>query len=331
MKKMVLCLLCVSIAGAGIVFAGGKPDAGGAAQNVIELRYGNSYAPDHPTNVASRRFAEIVAEKTDGKVKIALFPGGQLGTDRAQAEGTIMGTQDMVLIGTGGISEISPKMGIGECPIIGRDVEHMGKVLDSDVGAELTDELLKKRGLRVLSFWYYGSRMLTSNRPIRSPADMKGFKLRTPQVPVMVAMGRSWGAEPTPMDLSELYLSLQTNVVDGQENPVPTIAGNKFNEVQKYLMLTRHVMTPSVLIISERVFSRLDPAYQKVIVDAAREAKLLNDRLTQEAESPELIKKLGMEVVEPDVEAFRKATEVVPPQFEAVWGKGLYERIVNTR
>jgi TRAP-type C4-dicarboxylate transport system substrate-binding protein len=133
------------------------------------------------------------------------------------------------------------------------------------------------------------------------------------------------------MDIGELYLSLSTNVVDGQENPVPTIAGNKFNEVQKYLILTRHVMTPAVLLISERKFQELGPENQKILQDAAREAKTLNDRLTIEAESPEAITKLGMEVIEPDIEAFRRATAVVPPQFEDVWGKGLYEKIVNTR
>jgi tripartite ATP-independent transporter DctP family solute receptor len=237
----------------------------------------------------------------------------------------------MVLIGTGGISEFSPKMGIGECPFIWRDVEHMAKVLDSEAGKELTDELLRRRGLRVLSFFYYGSRNLTANKPIRTPAEMRGFKLRTPTVPVLVAMARSWGAEPTPMDLSELYLSLQTNVVDGQENPVPTIAANKFNEVQKYLILTQHVKTPAVLLISERRFQELGEANQKIILDAAKEAKALNDRLTIEAESPEAIRKLGMEVIEPDMAAFRQTSSVVPPQFEEVWGKGLYDKIVNTR
>ena len=327
-KRIVFGLLCVFIAGAGSVFAAGGTDSG---TGVIELRYGNSYAPDLPCNVASRRFAEIVNEKSGGKLKISLFPGGQLGSDRAQAQGTIMGTQDMVLIGTGGISEFSPKMGIGECPFIWRDPEHMNKVLESDAGKELTDELLRSRGLRVLSFFYYGSRNLTSNKPIKTPDEMKGFRLRTPTVPVLVAMARSWGAEPTPMDISELYLSLSTNVVDGQENPIPTIAGFKFNEVQKYLMLTKHVMTPAVLIISERKFQELGEANQRILIEAAKEAKALNDKLTLEAESPEAITKLGMEVIIPDVEAFRRASAAVAPQFEGIWGAGLYEKIVNTR
>ena len=328
-RKIVLFLLCVFVV--ANAFGGGGGQTSAAGDGVIELRYGNSYAPDHPSNVASRRLIEIVAEKTGGKIKINHFPGGQLGTDRAQAEGTIMGSQDMLLIGTGGISEFSPKMGIGECPFIWRDAEHMTKVMDSEAGDELIEELLTKRGLRVLTFFYYGSRNVTANKPIRTPDDMKGFKIRTPTVPVLVAMARSWGAEPTPMDLSELYLSLQTNVVDGQENPVPTIAANKFNEVQKYLILTQHVKTPSPLIISERKFRELGEANQKILMDAAREAKLLNDRLTIEAESPEAIKRLGMEVIEPDVAAFQQATASVPAQFEQVWGKGLYEKIVNTR
>ncbi|MDR1317323.1 MAG: TRAP transporter substrate-binding protein [Spirochaetales bacterium] len=328
MRKVMIVGLCLFVA--GIVFAGGS---GEAAPESVNLRYGNSYPPDHPSNIASAKFADLVKERTGGKVTVSLFPGGQLGGDRDQAEGTIMGTQEMVLIGTGGISQFSPILGIGECPFIWRDVEHMGKVLDSDVGKELTADLLKTRGLRILEFFYYGTRHLTANKPVRSPADMQGFKLRTPQVPVLVAMAKSWGAEPTPMDISELYLSLKTNVVDGQENPIPTIDGFKFYEAQGYLILTGHVRTPSPLIINERVFQGLSGEYQGAITASARDARNLNDTLTIEAENKLLdaMKNFGMQIIEPDVEAFRKATGVVPPQFESVWGKDLYERIVNTR
>ena len=340
LKKRMMCgLLCLLVAGG--LFAGGskEPAAGGAAQETksteksFVLRYGNSYPPNHPSNIASQKFAEIVGQKSGGRVKINLFPGGQLGGDRDQAEGTIMGTQEMVLIGTGGISQFSPVLGIGECPYIWRDLDHLKKVLDSSVGEELTNDLLRKRGLRVLTFFYYGTRHLTANKPIQSPADMIGFKLRTPQVPVLVEMAKSWGAMPTPMDISELYLSLKTNVVDGQENPIPTIDGFKFYEAQKYLIRTGHVMTPLVLIINERVYRDMGPELQKIIKDAADEARVLNDRLTVEAESKllETMKSYGMQVIDPDVEAFRKATAVVPPKMESVWGKGLYEKIVNIR
>lgn len=329
LKKCLLGMLCILVTGA--VFAGGNAASSGDSgkSNPILLRYGNSYAPDHPTNVASKKFIEIVEQKTNGKIKFNFFPGGQLGSDRAQAEGTIMGTQDMVLIGSGGISEFSPRMGIGECPFIWRDVDHMNKVLEGDIGKELTDELLTRRGLRVLTFLYYGSRNVTSYKPVKSPADMKGFRLRTPTVPILVAMARSWGAEPTPMDLGELYMALQTNVVDGQENPVPTIATNKLNEVQKYLILTRHVMTPGVLIISERKFKELGEENQKIVMEAAKEAKVLNDKLTIEREGPEAINALKMELIQPDIEAFRRASKDVHLEFEEVWGKGLYDKIVN--
>ena len=329
-KKIVLVLLCLFIA--GTLFAAGS-SAGGApaADKTFELKYGNSYAPDHPTNVANRKLIELVTAKTNGKVKINLFPGGQLGTDRAQAEGTVMGTQDMVLVGPSSISEFSKQIGIAECPFIWRDVAHINKVLGGDIGKEMFNELLTTRGLRALTFYYYGSRNITSNKPIKSPADLKGFKLRTPVSPVMMAMARSWGAEPTPIDLGELYLSLSTNVVDGQENPVPTIAANKLNEVQKYMTVTRHIMTPLIIFINEKKFQELGAANQKILLDACAEAKALNDKLTIDAEGPEAIKKLGMTVVEPDIDAFRKATAVVPPQFESLWGKGLFEKIVNVK
>ena len=304
-----------------------------AQDKPLVLKWGNSYPPDHPSNVGARKMIETVGAKTGGKVKIELYPAGQLGTDKDQAEGTIMGTQDLLLIGSGGISQFSPRLGIGECPYIWRDIAHMNKVMEGPVGDELRDELLKGRGLRILTVFYYGRRHLTANKPVMRPDEMKGFKLRTPQVAVIMEMAKAWGATPTPMNISELYMALKTGVVDGQENPTPTINGFKFYEAQKYLMLTEHIITPLPMIINERVWRGLSPDTQKIFMAAAEEARELNNKLMLEQEDAflESFKKAGMSVVKPDVDAFRKASASVPGTFESIWGKGLYDKIVAVK
>lgn len=305
----------------------------GLAKDVVVLRFGDSYPIEHPTNVAMKRMAEIVSEKSGGNLRIELYPSSQLGNEKDMTEGTIMGTQDMILLGTGGISQYSPRLGIGECPYIWRDIDHMNKVMEGPIGELLTDELLKGRGLRVLTTFYYGKRHVTSNKPIRSVADMRGFKLRTPPNQPIMEMAKAWGAKPTPMDIQELYFALRQNVVDGQENPLPTIDGFKFYEAQKYLVLTGHILTPLVLIINERVWKSLTPEYQEIMKEAVIEARELNNRLTQEQEAVllEKFKKSGMKVITVDVEEFRKAASGVPKKLENVWGEGLYDKIANTK
>jgi tripartite ATP-independent transporter DctP family solute receptor len=328
MKRHVI--VCVALLlGVGFALAGDSA----AQDKPIVLKWGHSYPPDHPSNVGAKKMAEVVAAKTGGKIKIDLYPGGQLGSDKDNIEGTIMGTQDMLLIGSGGISQFSPRLGIGECPYIWRDIDHMNTVMDGPVGDELREELLKGRGLRVLNVFYYGRRHLTSNKSITKPDEMKGFKLRTPQVPVIMEMAKAWGATPTPMNIGDLYLALKTGVVDGQENPTPTINGFKFYEAQKFLMLTEHIITPLPMIINERVWRTLSPDNQKIMLAAAQEARELNNKLMLEQEDAFLdaFKKAGMTIVKPDVEAFRKASAGVAAKFESTWGKGLYEKILATK
>jgi TRAP-type transport system periplasmic protein len=328
MKRGWIMLLAFSLV-VGLAYA----TNGLAQEKPIVLKWGHSYPPDHPSNMGAKRMAEVVAAKTGGKVKIELYPAGQLGSDKDQSEGTIMGTQDLLLIGSGGISQFSPRLGIGECPYIWRDIDHMNKVMDGPVGDEMREDLLRGRGLRILTVFYYGRRQLTANKPVLKPEEMKGFKLRTPQVPVIMEMARAWGATPTPMNISELYMALKTGVVDGQENPTPTINGFKFFEAQKYIMLTEHIITPLLMIINERVWRSLAPDSQKIMLAAAQEARELNNKLMLEQEGAflESFKRAGMTVVKPDVEAFRKASAGVPAKFEDIWGKGLYEKIVAVK
>jgi tripartite ATP-independent transporter DctP family solute receptor len=215
------------------------------------------------------------------------------------------------------------------------DAGHLRTVMAGPVGQDLTRQLVEKRGLRILGTTYYGVRHVTTSRkPVRTVADMKELKLRVPENDVFLAMARAWGAKPTPMAFGELYLALRQNVVDGQENPLPTIDSGKFHEVQKYLVLTGHILTPRMVIIHEPTWKGLSPAEQTALRDGVAEGIAWQDAEIQGRERTLLdkFKAAGMEVIQPDGESFRKpVVETLPKQFEAKWGKGLYEKIAETR
>jgi tripartite ATP-independent transporter DctP family solute receptor len=304
----------------------------GASKKIV-IKWGHSYPNAHPCNIAANKFASIVAKQSKGKIKVEIYPNGQLGSVKDNIEGAIVGTQEMSMEGSGAVSQFSPRLGIGECPYVWRDLEHMNKVMDGPIGDELKAELLKGRGLRILTTFYYGTRHLTANKPVYKLEDLKGLKLRTPQVPTLMEMGKAWGANPTPVEFGELYMALQTGVVDAQENPIPTIYSTKVYEVQKYLMLTGHVITPLFVMINERVWKSLTPTQQKIVMSAIKEARDLNNKMVNEQEESLLskLKAAGMTIIKVDEKPFRKAAAVVPPKFEHIWGKGFYEKIVNTK
>jgi tripartite ATP-independent transporter DctP family solute receptor len=218
-----------------------------------------------------------------------------------------------------------------EAPYIWRGVDHLLAVMDGEIGQEMNQELVEKRGMRILGTTYYGVRnVTTTDKEIQSVADMKDFKIRVPENEIFLAMARSWGAKPTPMNFNELYLALRQKVVDGQENPSPTIDSAKFYEVQKYLVLTGHIITPRLVVINEAFWQELSADDQQIVEDAVKEAIAYNNAEILQRETDLLAKfeEQGMTVITPDVEEFRKAVlDTVPAMFEEKWGKGLWEKI----
>jgi tripartite ATP-independent transporter DctP family solute receptor len=277
------------------------------------------------------RVGKAVKEKSQGRLEIQGFPGGQIGGSRDMIEAVANGIQQIVTEGAANFGQWVPSISVVEAPYIWRDAAHLTKAMNGPIGEEMNKQLVAARGMRILGTTYYGTRHLTTSRKeVKTVADMQGFKLRVPENEVFRAMAESWGAKPTPMNFNELYLALSQNVVDGQENPLPTIQAGKFNEVQKYLVLTGHIITPRLVVINEAFFQGLGAADQKVLRDAVAEGIAWQDQEIIKAESSliDTFKKAGVTVIEPDKEAFRKATlAAVPPKFEAKWGKGTWERI----
>jgi len=299
------------------------------------IRWGDVLSADHPSVMMITRVANRVKDATQGRVEIQAYPASQLGSSKDQIEAVALGTQQMVTEGAANFGQWVPSISIIEAPYVWRDAAHLTKVMSGPVGQDLNKQLIEKRGMRILGTTYYGVRQLTTtNKAVRTAADMKEFKLRVPENEVFLAMARAWGAKPTPMTFSELYLALRQNVVDGQENPLPTIDSGKFFEVQKYLVLTGHILTPRLVVINDKFWQGLSPADQKAISDAVAEGIAWNNQeiLGREQTLVDKFKKAGMEVIQPDVESFRKPVlDSLPKMFEAKWGKGLFEKIVETR
>ena len=301
------------------------------ARAATTLRWATVLATTHPSVAMMERVAKQVKDDTGGSVEIQLFPAGQLGSSRDLIEATSSGAIQLVDEGAAQFGQFVPQFSILEGPYLWRDPQHMRRVLASPIVDEMNAMLVAKRQMRVIGSTYYGKRHVTSgSKAINTVDDMKGFKLRIPEVDTFRAMAEAWGARPTPLNISELYLALSQGAVDGQENPLPTIQSNKFFEVQKYLVLTGHILTPRLIVINEAAWQAL-AAKERQSLKAAIDTHGLaqdNEILSQESKLVDTFKSGGMSVIQPDIESFRKPVLAsVPPKFEAKWGKGLWERI----
>jgi len=307
----------------------------GAAQAQTILRWGDVVGGSHPQVQMIDRVAAEVKAKTGGRVEIQAFAGGQIGGSRDMIEAVANGSQQLVTEGAANFGAWIPSISVVEAPYIWRDPQHLIKALNGPLLAQYNEQLVKARGMRILGAVYYGTRhVTTSTKAVNTLADMKGLKLRVPENDVFKAMAESWGARPTPMNFNELYLALKQGVVDGQENPLPTIKSGKFHEVQKYLVLSGHIMAPRLVVVNDAAWQKIAAADRKAVEDVLKAQMAWADSqiIAQEKTLVDEFKAAGVTVLQPDVAEWRKATlAAVPPKFEAKWGKGTYESIANMK
>lgn len=313
----------------GTVLAAGF-SASSMAQTVV--RWGESLAANHPQVMMAERVAKEVKEKTGGRIDIQVFPNSQLGSGKEMVEMVSSGALQMVTEGAGAVAAFLPALSVVEAPYLWRDPAHMSKLAGTPFFAKLNDDLVAKRGMRMLNVTYYGKRHLTTGtKAVKTPADMAGFKIRVPPVDVFQSMAEAWGARATPIAFGELYLALSQGVVDGEENPLPTIQSAKLYEVQKYLVLTGHILTPRLVIANEAFLKSLSPADRAIFTTALAngEAWQNQELLSQESALVATLKNQGMTVIEPDVALWRKPVlDTVPKKFESKWGKGTFESLL---
>jgi tripartite ATP-independent transporter DctP family solute receptor len=275
--------------------------------------------PDHHAYTrGAQEFARLVEEGTNGEVVIKVYGGGQLGKgERELLEGLQLGTIDLAVTATGPVSNFSEDMGVVDLPFLFTSNEHVDKVLDGPIGRSLLDGL-EKANIKGLAFFENGFRNFTnSKRSLTKPEDFKGLKFRTMENPVHLASVRQLGAQAVPMSWGEVYTSLQTGVIDGQENPVAIVYAFKLSEVQKYLSLTGHFYSPAPLSMSLKKFNALKPEHQQAVLDAALKAAAYERKLIRDNEAKQLeaLKEQGMVVSEVDKAAFVEAMAPVYDQF----------------
>jgi len=295
------------------------------------VRWGEMLPAVHPQVRMIERIAAEVKEKTGGRVEIQGFPAGQLGSGKDMMEAVASGALTMTTDGAAALGSFLPQLSVIEAPYLWRDAAHMARVAGAQVFRDMNADFVKRRGMRIVGVTYYGKRHLTTGtREVRSAADMAGFKLRVPPVDTFKAMAEAWGAKATPVNFNELYLALSQGAVDGQENPLPTIQSAKLNEVQKYLVLTGHIITPRLVIVNEDFWSGLSAADRGIMEAAIAAGAAWQDKELsgQEEALVDTLKGAGMTVIEPDLESFRKPVlATVPAQFESKWGKGTWDTL----
>ena len=293
----------------------GPAACGSDGDAVVTLKLGHVGEPGSLFALSAEEFARNVNARLQG-YEVTVFGSSQLGSDELVLQKIRLGTADFALPSTVMSSQID-EFGLFEMPYLVRDREHMKAIEREVVWPELVP-LAEEVGYRVIAVWENGYRHVTNNlHPIESPADLAGVKLRTPRGIWRVRLFQSLGANPTPMPLSEVFIGLQTGVIDGQENPLAQIWASKLQEVQDYLTLTRHVYTPAYLVVSPSRWDGLPTDVRLVLEEEARATQSFvhetADRL--DAELLGMLRSSGIEVNEPDLEAFREGAVSIRAAF----------------
>lgn len=279
---------------------------------------------------AAEAFKPYVEEASEGRIKVELYPNGQLGGDRQAIEAVQLGTVHMTIPAAAVLSGFEPKFQVFDLPFVFKSKEAAYKALDGELGDRLSS-LLIPLGMRNLAFAENGFRHVSNNKgPITKPEDLAGFKIRTMENPVHMATFKALGANPTPISFGELYTALQQKVVDAQENPIPLVYTSKFYEVQKYYSLTGHVYAATVVLVNDAFFASLPEDLQDILVEGAVRYRTYQRELSQKQDE-EMIAKLreaGMEVnelTEEQKRAFIEKTLPVYDQFADEIGADLIE------
>jgi TRAP transporter solute receptor, dctP family len=261
-------------------------------------------------------FKDEVERRTKGDIKVTIYPNGTLGAQKALMEQLARGIIQSVSISEGGVAPFYPEIAALSIPYLFKEVDIAYEVLDGPLGDFFREDMAKKTGMRPLAWGEdAGFRHLTnSKRAIKTPADIKGMKIRTMPVAAHMEMVKALGGSPTPVSWSELYTALQTKVVDGEENPISNIRNARLEEVQKYLTLDGHLYSFVAIYVNERWFKSLPPDYQRILLTSGKLAAQSTRYLSRINESIDLayLESKGMEVYAPtaeEKEAFRTAAQ----------------------
>ncbi|WP_321447182.1 sialic acid TRAP transporter substrate-binding protein SiaP [uncultured Cohaesibacter sp.] len=319
MKHVLTCL-----AVAGMLVAGPA-----LAQDTRTLSFGMQGTPGDPQYQGVMEAAKVLEEESNGRLKLEVFPNSQLGTFTEMMEQVTLGDLDFTLNPFGGMDPWVSRAVIASTAYVVKDFDHLQKILASDWGQGVLEEMRTENGWRTVDSWYFGTRETTSNKPITKLEDFKGMKLRVPNSAPQLQWAKAMGASPTPVAFAEVYLALQTNQVDGQENPLPIIDAMKFMEVQSNITLTNHLVQDQLVLMSEETWKDLSEEDQQIVMDAFKAGGLVNNKVVKDNEAALLSKfeDNGAKVNRPELAPFRAAMEPSYKELDSKFGEGIVEKL----
>ncbi|WP_227935209.1 DctP family TRAP transporter solute-binding subunit [Alkalihalobacillus deserti] len=297
----------------------------------IKIKFAHSAAESNSRHEAALKFKSLVEEKSDNQITVEVFPNEVLGSEPQMVEGVAFDDIQMVAAST--FAQYESKVDVFGLPFLFETNEQAWEALDGEIGQAVFEPLLDDN-LRVLGHLENGFRHVTnSKKSIETVEDLKGMKIRTPEMPILISIFRALGSNPTPMAFGELYMALQQGTVDGQENPISNIHASKFSEVQDYLSLTGHSYAPTTVAISDKFWNTLTPEQQEIIQSSVVETSEFHRNKVMEDEAALLaeLEEAGMKVNRPDIASFREASQAVYAEYEDVYGKDLIDSILNAQ
>ncbi len=294
-----------------------------------KLKWAHVYETSEPFHTQSVWAAQEIKKRTNGRYEIDVYPASQLGKETDINQGLSLGTVDMIISGSSFAARAFPPIGVTYYPFAFRDADHLIAYTKSDIFKELTKGYEDKTGHRILAVTYYGVRHTSSNKPFKTCAEMKGLKIRVPDVPAYLAMPRACGANTAPIAFAEVYLALQNGTVEAQENPLTTIEAKKFFEVQKHIILTGHIVDHLNTVVSKALWAKLSDEDKKIFTEVSQEAatRATAEIKAKEKELIDFFKQKGLTVSEVDKEEF-KAQVAKSVSFESFgYRKADYDKI----
>lgn len=304
-----------------------------ASVSALDIKLAHVVNEQDSFHLAATKFKELTEKYTNGQVKVTIFPNATLGDERTLLERMKMGIVDAGIITSGPIINFVPRFGAIDLPFLFRDPAHAYKVLDGPIGDSLFKEM-ESQGWKGLAWAERGFRNLTnSKKPIRTPEDLKGLKIRLMQNQVYLDSFKALGSNAVPMAWTETLTALQQKTIDGQENPVNVIVSFKLYESQKYMSITRHAYAPAPIIMSLKTWQKLNADQQKAVQRAAREAAQFERDYNNANEATWLadLKAKGMIIDTPDLKPFLAAVKPVYDSYSVTYGKEFIDSILATK
>ena len=307
------------------------------AQTKVALRISTPAVPDDWHAKMWTVFKESLDKAAPNQFDVQIHLNASLFKQGAEPAAMARGNLELTTVSAFDIAKLVPEFSIFTAGYIVRDPQHQQKVFNGPIGDELFKTVAEKMEITILSTAYLGTRQvnLREARNVRTPADLKGIKLRMPGSKEWLFLGETLGATATPLAFGEVYMGLKTGTIDGQDNPLPTVRAAKFYEVTKQLVLTNHLVDSLYIAIASKTWNGLTAAQKQAVKAAAQAATSFNNdnRIKEEAQIIDFFKQQGLQVSTPDVEAFRKSVQdaYAKSDYAKVWTKGMLDRINNTR